>query len=436
MRNNLRKLGVFQMKKILILTDIYFPKPLANGICIHQLSLTLKSMGYDVHVQCFGLEKDLKYKNYEDIHIHYVKPRLFFRLRTYGEENIDKFTGKLIYKIAMLINKFKKLFFLSLYPITSPLFIWRNYKQSEALHGKYKFDIIISSYNPIEACIGALLLKRKHSNIKWVLYMLDSLTNDVDNRFLSRDKIDSKGWSWEQRFYRYADKILNMKCHEKHHEQKRYEKYEGKMHIVDIPLFRETKIVDEELNNPFDEKNIHFVYTGALALGLRNPTYLCDVFNKLNKDSKFKLHFYSRGNVEDILIEYQNRSKGNIIRHGYVPYNDSIAATYGADILVSIGNANSEMIPSKTFEYISTGKRIIHFYKNDFDSSIAYYEKYPLVLLIDERDDIDVNCDKVKEFLNEPYEKVTFKEIAKVFIKNTPEYTANIIDELVKKQND
>lgn len=419
--------GVNLMNRILILTDIYFPKPLANGICIHQLSLALKDMGYEVHVLCFNTDNELQTDKYEDIYIHRVKARLFFRLRSYGEANINKLNGKFSYKIAMLMNKFKKLLFLPFYPITSPLFIRRNSKYAEKLYQKYNFDIVISAYNPIESCISGLFLKKKYDNLTWVLYVLDSLTNGVNNRFLSKRSVDCKGWKWEKKFYEHADKILNIKCHENHHMQERYDKYRYKMDTVDIPLFKKHSININNLNNPYDKKCIHFVYAGALSSGLRNPRYLCEVFIKLNEYNTFNLHFYSRGDVEYILEEYQNRTNGAIVRHGYVKHGESLDAIYGADVLISIGNENSEMIPSKTFEYISTGKKIIHFYKSESDSSICYYEKYPLALLINENDSIEFNSNKIMEFLNEPHKEIDFEEISKIFIANTPEYSANII---------
>ena len=40
------------MIKILVITSSYYPKPSANGICVHRIAEILKLMGYEIHVIC------------------------------------------------------------------------------------------------------------------------------------------------------------------------------------------------------------------------------------------------------------------------------------------------------------------------------------------------------------------------------------------------
>jgi len=420
------------VKKILIMMGSYFPKPMANGICTHQIALELKKNGYDVHVICFNKSGDLKEDTYEGIIIHRVKMRMFFRLRFYAEDNINTWKGKCIYKVAMIINKIKKLIYAPFYPMTSPIFIYRYYKLAKRLHKENNFDIIISVYNPLEALIAGSMMKKKYKEINFAIYILDTLSNSPKVKFLSKSWTEWKGWQWEKRIYKYADIIFNMKCHEEHHKKERYDKYIDKMKIVDIPLFTNFNNDTKQFCNPFDKYNIQWVYSGTLYLGGRDPEYLCKIFTELNNKYNNRLHFYSRGNCEHIIIKYQDKSNDTIVRHGYVDRHEMLQAISYADILISIGNQESDMIPSKIFEYISTGKKIIHFYKSFNDSSIVYYKDYANVLLINENDNFFENINAIKKFIYHKQNDILVDNLKKIYIKNTPEYTVNFIKKILE----
>ena len=420
------------MEKILIMTDAFLPKALANGICVHQISLKLIDMGYEVHIIAYKKKSESKSETIDQINIHRVRQRLFFRLRLYGEENANSFLGRISYNLAMVINKIKKLIYIKNYPMTSIVFTLRYYFKAKKLHTKYHFDLTISVYNPIESYIAGVLLKRKFTSMILVLYVLDSLTNNGLTRFTSKKLNDGKGWKWEKKGYSVADLILNMKCHEEHHNKQRYNQYREKMRIVDIPLFR--SISCNQNCNVFDSSIINLVYTGALGFEYRNPKYLCDLFLSIPNIEVYKLHFYSRGNSESMLEKYQMNSLGKIVRHGYVDVKTSISAICSASILISIGNTNSTMIPSKIFEYMSTGKPIIHLYSRSDDSCLPYYSQYKNVMLIDQSDQFEINRKKLDVFLRE-LKSIDFDEIKSVFYKNTPEYTAKLIDDELSMKN-
>ncbi len=63
------------------------------------------------------------------------------------------------------------------------------------------------------------------------------------------------------------------------------------------------------------------------------------------------------------LTKYVKKAGGRIIKHGLVDTNEIKTVLADADILVNVGNAVAEVKPSKTFEYISTGKPIVNFYQ-------------------------------------------------------------------------
>lgn len=84
------------MKKILFLTDLYFPEPSPVGICTHEIMKDFVKKGYQVHCVCYRIGNQPEDEEFEGIYVHRVKPRWFFQLRSYGEKNITEFKGKIV----------------------------------------------------------------------------------------------------------------------------------------------------------------------------------------------------------------------------------------------------------------------------------------------------------------------------------------------------
>ena len=108
------------------------------------------------------------------------------------------------------------------------------------------------------------------------------------------------------------------------------------------------------------------------------------------------------------------------------PYTVAEDYIESAGILLSIGNDKSPMAPSKIYEYMATGKPIIHFYTWENDSCIEPLNKYGNALLIS-RDDKLIES-RLLAFINEAG-RLPYKKVAQIFRRATPEYTVNLITE-------
>ncbi|QQP69551.1 hypothetical protein JHE06_07970 [Carnobacterium sp. CS13] len=416
-------------KKILLMTDLYYPNPSANGICLHQVACSLLQKGYEVHVLCFQVGKNKKKDVFEGINIHRVKPRLFFRIRDKYEKNTESKKNKILYKAILLIHRIKKIMFFPLYPLTSPTANYRYYNEAKKICNYNQINNVLGQYNPIEAAVATLMLKKKYPSLRTILYVVDSFTANVQAK--NNVKIKKAGWNWEKRFYINLDMIINMKFLEKHHQAKRYDEFRKKIIYLGIPLVRKIIIKNKD-EMKFNKEKINCVYTGTLDKNMRNPKFVCDILSKRNDN--INLHFYSRGNCESMLTEFQNKTNNQIQSHGKVSAESSLNAMNESDILISIGNRGTEMVPSKIFEYISFGKPIIHFYKDDNDSSLEYLLKYPLALCIKEDYKNVKNVNKlVSNFIEKNVSKtISFNEIKELFSLNTPDFTSERIDDFLK----
>lgn len=413
------------MKKILILMGAYYPNPLANGICVHNIAKTLSSSGIEVHIICFRKDGEKREEKFDDIYVHRIRMRLFFLLRFWGEKNRTNSLGKSALKIALLSNKFKKIIYFPLFPMVSITFIYRYIHEAIILHKKNDFDLVLKVCKPFEATVAGSIFKKKFPKVVNVLYDLDTLTNSEYPQILPEFLYRNQLRMWEKFIYRQSDLILNLNCHKRHFQNGNYNEFANKMDYVDIPLLKTclSNVNDTGINN--DE--ITFLYAGTLNKKMRNPEFMCRILYEISKIINIKLNIYSRGECDDIIALYQKSSDNKIQRHDYVDKSKIDEIIGSSDILINIANKDSEMIPSKIFEYFSTGKKIIHFYSDDKDTCIPYFKKYLNSLLINYRDKDEINIKKILQFIKCSKKEITDSDLKNLFCQNTPEYTANKI---------
>ena len=127
------------------------------------------------------------------------------------------------------------------------------------------------------------------------------------------------------------------------------------------------------------------------------------------------------------MSKYYISSNGQVRHIGMQPHDVAIKILGESDVLLSIGNAESPMSPSKIYEYMSTGKPIIHTYSWEKDPCLAPLKTYGNALLISENEAL--NVDKITTFLN-TCKILSFEEVKRLFYKSTPEFTARLISNI------
>ncbi|MCH6266008.1 hypothetical protein [Neobacillus citreus] len=421
-----------EKRHILFMLEMYYPKPEPNGIVVHQVAKELIKLGYQVHVISYRIPGYPNEDQYDGVFIHRIKKRMFYKLREYGENNINTIKGKISYKLAKIINKIKKLIYLPWFPLASPTTVIRYYKKASLLHKKYKFDCVIGVFDPNDCLYAGVLFKNRFKDVKYGSYILDSLIYLSGQNYLPKRLKEKLTWKFEKMVYENSDIVFNMECHRRHHLGGKYEPFQTKMKFLDIPLFIPKKVkMDKRL---FDTEKRHLVYMGSLFRGFRTPDYIYRIFKSINHKDGYQLHFYTRGSCEEDLLNYQYETGGAVIRHGFVEHSQINNIIANADFLINLGVSNSTAISSKIFDYMSTGKPIIHFYYNDDDVNLSYFEKYELSLMIKMDESLfEVNVDKVRNFLTISYGKTIESDtLLDIFYVNTPMYSASQFDNLTQ----
>ena len=393
------------MKNILFILDNYLPNASPNGICCSKI-IDVLNKKYNVFILCFNntSKKDNVYIDKIDI--------------------IDK-KSKFFSKIFMHIKWFD---FFSKYPPYARNNVIDNLLiKADEMIVTHNIDMVIAVHLPIESIIVGSILKEKFSNVIFVSYMLDSFSGGMLPKFVPKSISRSNRLRWEDNLLKSYDKIFLMNSSKNHHEKySKNSKWISNALFVDIPLLEKKALLNS--NKCINNKKIKMLYAGSLDKSVRDPSTIIKVLDLL-KDNNFYCEFIGNCSCKDEFGELMLKYGDRLVFNDQVSYKDVEKKIASADILINIGNLNSNLIPSKIFEYMSYCKPILSTYNYDNEPSLKYLRDYPLSILIDDRELISK-----KELLNKIYftlnKKINYNELFNIFENNVPNYFVKHIDRI------
>ena len=399
------------MQQYIFLTGQYMPKPGATGLCIHRIAEYLAESGNNVTVVCY--EDGLSYQSDCGIQI--------FKIPVPAYLSESRSSGQFRKKAALFRSRLAKLIHLKRYPLQSESLVKRFAKAVGKLSCGKEDVTVVASVNPLEAVASLPLIRAKLPHAKLVYYCADTLSNEKGKSgILSAERRSKYGQAWERKLFEVSDLILIMECHRAHYFSGKFSRFEPKMRVANFPLLKRSGVcVPSAL-----KKTI--VYAGTLYRQLRNPGYICSVLPQVLEQTGYEAVFLGSGDCDDILHEAERKSHGRIRYIGLQPYEVARQYIDSAAILLSIGNAESQMAPSKIFEYIATGKPIIHVYSWEGDTCIEPLKKYGNALLLKDRDPDGIAV--MKRFIDFA-QMCDIIKIEQKFRSSTPQYTAEMIED-------
>lgn len=419
-------------KKILVLTDKYFPRPYANAMCAQELIRVWTRRGDSVDVLAYD-DFDGTPDRWEDNAVYYVKPDERLRLFYYADTYRNTPKGKTAHILANILSKVKGTILLPWQPFYSFSFPRRIYKKMCELQEKNCYDGVIAILNPFDSNIAACKFKAKYPDVPYVVFCVDTLRKTFVDQHISKTFADA--FIWEKKILQNCDAYFYMHSRKGDYELSRYDPYRSKLRESDMPRFI-VRDIDKIPRYDFGEDGEHWVYAGSIGGPHYNPNQLLEIFKKIENSPKRVLHLYTRGAEADRIAVMANKEKLNVRVHGYVDAAtlESIMAT--ADVIVSL--KTSGQISAKIFECMSYGKPIVHFSGQKNDPDVYYLEKYILgniVKMYEENQESELN--KLVQFLeNSAGKQVDPTELKKTFETSTPEYSAErIVEEITRVKN-
>lgn len=176
---------------------------------------------------------------------------------------------------------------------------------------------------------------------------------------------------------------------------------------------------------------IRLLFTGWMCSDIRSPKYFLDIVSHL--DERFEVTFMGK-ECEMLQERFPVKTKATLITLPNQPYDVALQAMADADVLINIGNNVPVHMPSKTLEYINTGKPMVNFYKFADCPTLYYTKRYPLALnLFEEEKDMDAATAQFVRFCEESVGKIIDHDwIETEFADCTPKYIASRILEYLR----
>lgn len=279
--------------------------------------------------------------------------------------------------------------------------------QLEAVHALRPVDVIFSVGAPMAAHVAARDFRRTHPDIRWVSYTVDSYA--AQNKGSCRH---AGALAFETAVLSACDRVL---LSEEIYESSPmlYQNFSQKCEA--LPYLMPPATTVDITERRFDPGKTNLVYAGRFYKDIRNPEYLLRLM--LEMDGDCVLHLFCQSDCDSLIDEYVRRSKGRMVRHAPVSAEEIQKVYAEADILVSVGNNTPEFMPSKTFEYIASGKPIINIFYAGLRDEVL--DKSPLTLQLQRNMNLQEACSCMHQFIQTNHGRILSRdEIEKQYYKH------------------
>lgn len=280
---------------------------------------------------------------------------------------------------------------------------------------EFPFDAILSTSEPYPAAVISSRIKCRR-----ILYLMDPpelIRDDAGTQYRNetlRGVLNAQDQILTTPFIRDALMAHGM------------EKLRPKIVTVGFPMVEDHYYQTSKRSG----NKIRLLFCGWMCSELRSPKYFLDIVSRL--DERFEVTFMGK-ECELLQERFPTKSKATLISLPNQPYNVALQAMVDADVLINIGNSVPVHMPSKTLEYINTGKPMVNFYKFSDCPTLYYTKRYPLALnLFEEEKDMDAAAEQFVRFCEESVGKTVDHDwIESEYADCTPRYIAQkIIDVL------
>lgn len=174
-------------------------------------------------------------------------------------------------------------------------------------------------------------------------------------------------------------------------------------------------------------EGVRCVFCGSLYPTLREPDFTLELFTALNAPD-LTLTMAGRGwePFEAAAQRAQGVLGARFVRPGLLPPEKAAELESGADILLSLGNAFDNQMPSKLFSYLGTGKPLLHLAVTDTDPTLPYLAKYPLALVLHKKNGVTPEVvDTLRRWLTDVQGQcLPYAQVAALYPEFTPEVVA------------
>lgn len=293
-------------------------------------------------------------------------------------------------------------------------------------------EVIVPLVFPFESVLAALAYKRAHPGTLVLPYLFDDFVDSGSLHVLklARKLKYGRHLQMERKMLQEADAVLSMHPLRGHFETHFEKPLRDKITFLEHPLLFAPKVQ----SLPPQDVTIRLCYTGSLIGKVREPDYLLEMLHSIRPSGPMRADFYVMGNKAHKVQNLSRPGQIEIVNHGRVAKPMADAAVQAADVLLNMGEVQGRQVSSKIFEYMATGKPILHLAYVAHDVVSGILAKYPLALcLVQERDRLAENARQTEAFLARCRDRrLSFDEVAAIYPEALPESSALFINKALE----
>lgn len=306
------------------------------------------------------------------------------------------------------------------WPDGSCLWYFPGKKRALQLQKQYSFDAIISVSLPFTANLIASAIKKKYPDIHWLMDIEDPFAISeefwVNNFKLYR----KKNFRAERNALSLADSVSVTVSAAQRIYERVFPDIDLKQKIrVTPPVINTDMLVQTADFEIFTKGKIHIAYFGTFYETVRMPDAFLAIIAQLfqqfpDQQARLQIHFFGEIPAKAwVVFENDPSLRKNLQFHGLVTRETVAAAMQQTDFLLNIGNTTNYHLPSKSAEYLRSGKPIINICQNEEDTFAEFMCDYTLICNLSSQVSPHENARQLHLFLDEnigksvPPEKIT-----------------------------
>lgn len=405
--------------KILILSPHYFPNINPRAHRWTSIAEHWAEQGHEVHLICSKNKDFLATQELNKVYVHRtgfnsLKEILYHFSKNEskrGEAGQKKINAG---KKGALMQWFNDKVLRNLY-FPDDAFMWYHPAKNKGkeLLQSIDFDLMISSSVPFTTHLVALKLKKSYPNLKWIADTGDPFAfqalHPMNNYFLY-GKLNKR---LEKKVARAADYVTLTNEGAKKLYTDIFPKQKIKFKVIP-PLYKSSISDNATTISPRMTYRVRIGYFGSFFKNIREPRPMLQFWTQFLEEhpelkSQIELHFY--GNIfENFLQDFADfpSLQAHIFMHGMLSKEKAAEEMQQMDFLLNVGNATTFQLPSKSVDYLASGKPIINFCSIEEDTFYNFLSNKSLIINVFGK---TREIEKVRFFLRERKEISSIKKM-------------------------
>lgn len=319
-----------------------------------------------------------------------------------------------------------------IYPLFSPISIWRHYKACKEILKNMQFDLVVSQCSPQDSVIVGTMLSMGGYIDKMMVLFWDNIYGRIPRKVIPKWFALYRSRKLENWIAKYANILVSPAPIKQFHDKYGEVEYGiGKRVYLEHPSIMPPMKNDVITVDKFVKHNkINVLYAGKVY-HKEQLAYCIKLLGESSLAERINLILLTRGLSVADLDEMKKGFKGDVVMHGWIPIEELNAIYSKVDLCIAF-SGYSTAVTSKVYEYMCYGIPILHFYDEDSDVTKYAISRFPFSLSLCIKNNDEKQLKSLNVFMNNCVgKKIPYEDVEKLFPDATGTAYVRVISGLV-----